>query len=98
MRPPSAKQWRKAARLLHQRKVRRTAPGCYHVQGETGEYDVQWTQRDGWMCTCPLLAHRPSWACSHVAACWMVEEALKGEGQDGRDEEAATVRTDGRPG
>jgi len=68
---PSRKQWRKAARLLYQRRVRIRSFGrdtcAAEVRGDSGVYEVT-LERGEWRCTCKLKEFRPSWLCSHCAA------------------------------
>ena len=89
MRRPSARQWRQAARLLRQGRVRVIACGRYgmaaEVEGRTGTYCVTLTG-EGWNCDCKLRDYHPSWACNHIAACWMVYQAMKGVFEDAENE------------
>lgn len=81
---PSRRMWRKAAKLLYQRRVHILAFGPHgcaaEVRGDTGTYEVT-LFREEWTCNCKLKEFRPSWMCSHCAAVWMVNEAMKGCGE-----------------
>lgn len=88
MRAPSAKQWRRAAKLLREKRVHVIAHGPHgiaaEVEGDHGTYEV--LRREGqWECECDLQKYRPSWACAHIAAVWMVWQALKESETDGTD-------------
>lgn len=103
MRAPSSKQRLKAAEYLWQGRVTihdASPHGCRATVRGTATYTVE--ARGGrWACTCPLQQHRPSWACTHIAAVWVWWHARYGEREDGHEqqrEEAASVRTDRRAG
>ena len=87
--------WKKAARLLYQRRVRLLTCGEDHceaeVVGDSGRYRVT-LERGGWSCNCRLRDVRPSWACSHVASVSLAYEAAKHlipEGEGKHDSEDA---------
>jgi len=88
---PSRKQWRKAARLLYQRRVRIVSAGAgrcvAEVSGDTGVYQVT-LERGEWGCTCALSSFRPSWMCSHAAAVKLAFDSIDREAfRNGRDED-----------
>lgn len=47
------------------------------VQGETGEYTVDWNIYKGWICDCPHHLFRHAY-CKHIAACkkYVLEHGL----------------------
>jgi len=86
---PSRKQWRKAARLLYQRRVRIRSFGrdtcAAEVRGDTGVYEVTLVNGE-WGCTCALSEFRPSWLCSHSAAVKLAFDSIDREAfRNGRD-------------
>ena len=98
---PTARMWRKAARLLHQQRVR-VLPGAHgrfgceaEVRGDTGTYMVTITPRAE-ECECKFASFHSRRRCTHILAVLMVWRAVyprEGE-DDGREAEAAAVRSD----
>jgi len=89
-RSPSKKIWRKAAWLLKSGRVAVHAVGPYGihatVEGEHDTYEVTYAQGE-WECECPYRDFYPERPCAHIAACWLVWNAVKqGERDDGRDQ------------
>ena len=99
--PPTARMWRKAARLLHQQRVRIIAHGrcgCEaEVAGDTGRYVVTVTPREE-TCECKFASYHRSRRCTHILAVLMVWRAVyprEGE-DDGRDREAVDALAEAR--
>ena len=77
---PTRAMWRKAARLLYQRRVRILSFGrdtCVaRVEGDSATYEVA-LERGEYTCQCALKDFRPSWMCSHCAAVYLAWSAVK---------------------
>jgi len=100
-RQPTAKMWRKAARLLYQQRVR-VHPGhgpfgcCATVEGDSGTYLVElWPGRDE--CECEFARHRTRARCTHILAAMMAWKAFypreerEAEDDGSEDRETAAV-------
>jgi uncharacterized Zn finger protein len=99
LRAPSASQRLKASRYLWQGRVQIHAAGPHGCLATVRGSDTYTVTLEGgqWDCTCPLKQHRPSWACTHIAATWLwwqCRYANERECNDGEPQrtEAATVR------
>ena len=81
MRAPSPKQRRKASEYLWQDRVtilNADARSCEATVRGTNTYAVTLTG-GRWDCNCELRQHRPSWACTHIAAVWLWHHCRFGE-------------------
>lgn len=93
---PTARMWRKAARLLYQQRVRIVAhgpSGCLaEVQGDTGTYTVElWPGQE--TCECIFAQFHARRRCTHILAVLMAWRAFYPKEREGEGDGSSQVRS-----